>query len=340
MGDKSAFLRVGALLIVGVLGTVGLVLWLGRGQVSRRHGEMFETYFGESVEGLGNGSPVKYLGVTVGQVNDIGLVSAAYGSREHGEFRPAEFGLIYVRFLIDPRRLGQVPDTEQAVKLGLRIRLATQGITGLTYLELDFVNPQRFPSMQVPWEPQYDYIPSMPSTLTQVQTAAQALLQKLDEAHIDELSASLQQVLGDVHHEIADGDLHTALTATAGLMTTLQDSVQRADLPALAADLHSTMDAVRELAAGPVTKDMIANGDRAAANLAVASGRLPQLVSALEQTIRSIDRDVTNVQTELTPALRDARAAAANLRDATEQLRRYPAGLLFGGPPPRTGGQQ
>lgn len=335
MRDKAAFLRVGLLLVVGAVCVVGLLLWLGRGQVSRANGEMFETYFGESVEGLGNGSPVKYLGVTVGQVTDIGLVSAAYGTREHGEFRPAEFGLVYVRFLIDPHKLGNVPDPAEAVKLGLRIRLATQGITGITYLELDFVSPRRFSPMQVPWQPAYPYIPSIPSTFTQVQTAAQALLAKLDEVHVDQLSASLQQVLDDAHHEMADGDVHTTLAATTALMSSLNDSVQRADLPGMAADLRATMASLRTLSDGPATRELLANGNKAAANLAIAAARLPPLISTLEQTVRGVNRDVGNLQADLAPALRDARAAAANLRDTTEQLRRYPAGLLFGGPPPR-----
>jgi hypothetical protein len=35
------------------------------------------------------------------------------------------------------------------------------------------------------------------------------------------------------------------------------------------------------------------------------------------------------------PLLRDLSATAANLRETTEALRQYPAGVLLGGPPPR-----
>ena len=42
----------------------------------------------------------------------------------------------------------------------------------------------------------------------------------------------------------------------------------------------------------------------------------------------------TDLQAELAPILRDLRAAVGNLRDTTEQLRRYPSQAIFGAPPP------
>ena len=39
-------------------------------------------------------------------------------------------------------------------------------------------------------------------------------------------------------------------------------------------------------------------------------------------------------KTELAPIIRDLRAAVGNLRDTTEQLRRYPSQAIFGAPPP------
>ena len=293
MGDKTAFLRVGILLVLGAIGIVALLLFLGRGRV--RHGEILETYFPESVEGLTVGSPVKYRGVALGQVTEIGLVSATYGRTQPGEFTPSSFGLVLVRFVIDAVRLGEAPDTQEAIKLGLRIRLATQGITGLTYLELDFVNTGQFPAMQVPWEPQYTYIPSMPSTFTQVQNAAQALLNKLGNVDLAALSGALERVLDDVHLQLTGGDAHVALKAVGDLATTLREAANSADLPGLATDLRSTMGAVRNAADGPTTRELLANADKAADKLAQAAARLPPLIAAVEQTVRRIDSDVADI---------------------------------------------
>jgi paraquat-inducible protein B len=335
MGDKTAFLRVGILLLLGVAGVVGLLLFLGRGRVSPRTGEEFETYFSETVEGLTVGSPVKYRGVALGQVTEIGLVSAAYGGRERGKFTPASFGLVFVRFVIDRRRLGEGPDPATAVQLGLRVRLATQGLTGLTYLELNFVDPSQFPAMEVPWEPSYPNIPSVPSTLNQLQTAAQAVLAKLDSVDVVALSAGVQRVLDDLHGQLTSGDAHVAVTSIAELANTLRDRVQAADLPGLAADLRATADGVRRAADGPTTRELLVNADRTFDRLADSAARLPPLIAALEQTARRVDSSVADVRADLAPILRDARTAMVNIRDASESLRRYPAGALLGGPPPR-----
>jgi hypothetical protein len=62
--------------------------------------------------------------------------------------------------------------------------------------------------------------------------------------------------------------------------------------------------------------------------------RLPASVNALEGTVQTARRATTDVQSELGPLLRDLRASVANLRDATEQLRRNPSQAIFGAPPP------
>ena len=65
--------------------------------------------------------------------------------------------------------------------------------------------------------------------------------------------------------------------------------------------------------------------------------RLPPLIAALEQTVRRTNSGAADLQSDLAPVLRDAQAAAANLRETSEELRRYPASVLFGGPPRAAG---
>jgi ABC-type transporter Mla subunit MlaD len=104
----------------------------------------------------------------------------------------------------------------------------------------------------------------------------------------------------------------------------------------LAADLRAAAVAVRVAADGPPTKELLATTNRAADKLADAAARLPPLIAALEQTTKRANAGVSDVQADLVPVLRDARAAVANLRETSEELRRYPAGALFGGPPPHS----
>ncbi len=330
---RGTFLRVGLLVATSLAIAVGLALFLGGNRI--RNGLVFESYFRESVQGLEVGAPVKFRGVSLGEVTEIGLVSAMYPSLnlEHAPYR-----LVSVRYIIDLARTGMPGGLETAVTSGLRARLASQGITGLAYIELDFVDPAQYPEASVPWTPAYDVIPSVPSTLAQVQDAAQTLLAHINAVDLEALGHSAQRLLDDLHGQFAEGgDARQALAGAAALTVAAREAVQRADLPGLTAELRATAAGARALVSGPQGREALAAATRAADRLADAAAKLPALVTALEAATRRTSSGVADLQSDLVPVLRDARAAAANLRDTTEALRRYPAGVLLGGPPPREG---
>lgn len=329
----GTYLRVGLLLILSLALGVGLVLFLGRNRVS--DGLRYETYFRETVQGLDVGAPVKFRGVTLGQVSEIALVTAAYKTNESASVTEAVNRLVVVRFVVDPRKLGQFSDTPSAVKAGLRTRLAAQGITGLAYVELDFVDPSRFPIDEVPWQPKETYIPSMPSTISQIQDAAQALATKLQDVDIAGLAAAIEGLVNDARVQLGSGELSRALADAADLMRVLRSGAEGADLPGLLAELRATVAAVRGLADGKPSRDLLTATTRAAEKLSDAATRLPALIVTLETALRRVNNGTADAQAELLPTLRDARAAAASLRETGEALRRYPAAVLFGGPPPR-----
>jgi hypothetical protein len=128
MRASGVHLRVGLMILGGIALLVGLIWFLAGSQIV--HGTLFETYFSESVQGLEVGAAVKYRGVTIGRVTDIGLTSAEYGGRQPIQLERNTYRLVFVRYAVDTKKVGQMPDTSEAVSLGLRIRLASQGITG------------------------------------------------------------------------------------------------------------------------------------------------------------------------------------------------------------------
>lgn len=332
---RAAFLRVGMLVITGIALVIGLIWFFGGARLA--HGQLYESYFRESVQGLEVGAPVKYRGVTVGRVTELGLVSAEYGDHNAPvQIDRQTYRLVFARFVVDRTLIGPVPDTEAAVKLGLRVRLASQGITGLTYLELDFADPAQYPVQQVPWKPRDDYIPSMPSTLLQVQNAATQFLAKLNKLDIDTLATSLTGLITDTRANLDHGDLHHALADASTLLRTLNDAVQRADLPALTADLRQTSTSVRTLAQNNDLHRTLANAAQLSDRLAAASTQLQTLITALQAATRRIDNTAGDLQQGLLPILRDAAGTVANLRDTTDELRRYPAQILLSSPPERT----
>ena len=157
MEGRGAFLRVGLLILGCTAILIGAVVILGSNLF--RGGTPFETYFRESVQGLQVGAPVKYLGVTLGQVTEIGLTSAVYGRDLPVDADRTGYRDVYVRFVIDVKRVGRVPDTQTAIVNGLRAKLASQGLTGLSYIELAFVNPAQYRPKPSPGSPRTNTSP-------------------------------------------------------------------------------------------------------------------------------------------------------------------------------------
>jgi ABC-type transporter Mla subunit MlaD len=334
MLGRSIYVRVGLFIIGGIAALVGLVWFLGGTQVV--HGVVIESYFRESVQGLEVGAPIKYRGVTVGRVTELGLVSAEYGTGNPAQFDRQTYRLVFVRYIVDRARIGNVPETAQAVALGLRARLASQGITGLTYIELDFVDPKLYPEQAVPWQPKADYIPSMPSTLSQVQDAAQQVLAKLNKVDVEALTTSIANLVTDLRTEMATGDVHVALVQARDLLHTLNDAVTQSDLPGLAADLRSTSGAARQTLAGGETQRLIANAAIAAERLGTAATKLPALIAMLQATAQRANNGTADVEQAIAPILRDMQVTVQNLRELTDALRRSPAQVLLSQPPPRS----
>ncbi|MDR3538331.1 MAG: MlaD family protein [Acetobacteraceae bacterium] len=329
----GAFLRVGLLIVAGAALLAGLVWFLGGARINK--GSLYESYFRESVQGLEVGAPVKYRGVTVGRVSEIGLVTADYDTGTSVQLNRQIYRMVLVRYLVDRARFGRLPETSEAVALGLRARLASAGLTGVTYIEMDFVDATRYPFDPVPWTPRAGYIPSMPSTLTQVQDAAQQLLAKLDQVDIVRLSNTMIGVLDDLRATMATGDVHQMLDRAQVLLQTTEESVKAADLAGLTKDMRQTSAAIRDVAQSRDLQRTLAGAAQAADRLAATTAQLPALIASLQATSRRADNGAADLQQGLAPLLRDMQATAANLRELTEALRRNPAQVLVSQPPPR-----
>lgn len=313
MQNTGPFLRVGLLLLGGVAALVGLIVFFSGERI--REGRDFETYFQESVQGLDVGTPVRFRGVNLGKVVDIGLATASYGGDVFDAARTKTSALVVVRFRIDMSKLGSLVSVETGVKEGLRARIANQGITGVNYIELNFEKPGKFLPLDIPWSPRTTYIPSIPSTLTQVQDAAQQLLVKLNAVDLAGLVANMNGLVADVRAQLDRGDVHTVLVQA-----------------------KAALEAASNATDGQETRTLIVNANQAVTRLAAAMNQLPALIQALQVTVRRADNGTADLQQSLAPILRDIQATLANLRDTSAQLRRDPGQLLFGSPPPRPTG--
>jgi ABC-type transporter Mla subunit MlaD len=325
MGTSSAGFRVGAFVLAGGVALLALLFFLTGGRFNQ--GVLYETYFHESVQGLDIGSAVKYRGVTVGQVVYMELVAAQYSPPDSAAAGQPVYQQVMVRFRMDPRKVGAMQGIQTAIAQGLRVQILPQGITGLSYIDLSFVDPRTYPVQPVPWKPRETFIPSRPSTLTQVQNTVQNLITSLNQANIGKLTGQLGELISTLNQEASTGDAHQAVANANTLLVTLNQVVTQSDLPGTAAS-------IRNLAGGPQTRQLLTQLDQTTMQLAKVSAELPALVSASQSAVNQANETTADVQAQLLPILRDMKTTTDNLRDLSAELSANP-GRIFAAPPPQ-----
>ena len=322
---NTLFLRIGMLALAAIALAVGFILYLTAGQFGRQ-ADFFETYVGESIVGLDVGAAVRYRGVQIGRVTEISLAAATYDIPEARANRAA-MQLVVIRFAVERTRVARIASLEDMIASGLRARIASQGITGVTYLEIDILDPKRYPPLQVPWRPRYDHIPAVPSTITQVTSAAEQIMRRLEALDIESLVNNAAGLMADLRRQVNDGEVAIALREASETLTELRAEIRKARFEDTAAELR---DAIHHLGeAGRSTQELMSSRE-----VRDALVRIPAAVTALEQTLRTARGTTADLQADLSPLMRDLRSSVANLRDTTEALRRNPSQTLLGAPPP------
>jgi len=307
------YFRVGLFVVVGVALCVVAVLVLG-GTAFLRSPTYFETYFDESVQGLEIGSPVKLRGVPVGSVALITFVGNEYTfASDEDRMKYSSKVLVRMKSIStgsDDQRLRPGPkgseyDIQAFIRRGLRVRLAQQGITGTAYVEADFTSPDANPPMAVVWTPKYAYVPSAPSTLKSLSTAAERIFSKLEDAKLDEVVRHVDELI---------------LTAT----TTLDQT----DMAGLSGDARLLLDQTRSTVAS--VHELVQSEDARA-----LGGETRQLLEELRRTVADVQALVTAGGPNVEAALENLRVVTDDLRDAAANMRAYPSLFLMGEPPQR-----
>jgi paraquat-inducible protein B len=338
---RATYFRVGLLILAGIGLGIGFILFL----TANRPGQesfIVETYLRESVTGLDVGAPVRFRGVAVGRVTQIAIANVEYRDAAFTRLRD-DAALILIRFSLDSRRFG-VQGTEANLQRltdeGLRVRLASQGVTGVSYLEMDFVDAQRFPPLQAAWQPAFPILHPMPSTIAQVTSAAETLLARLSAVPLEELLTDIGGLVAGLRDQVSpQGAASGVLAEARATLSAIRGAVEGAGIPAAVAELRAVAEELRRLAASDELRGAFADVGRAASDLRGAIARLPAAIQGVEAAVRAARIATADTSADLAPLLRDLRTAAANLRDTTEALRRSPGQAIFGAPPPPPGGR-
>ena len=227
------------------------------------------------------------------------------------------------------------------IEEGLRMRLAPQGITGTSYLEIDYVEPAP-PTLAIDWTPDNVYIPSAPSTVTTVVNAAIDLLTRLHNMDIEGTIINLNTLLVTTNEKVAAVDTKDVSQRAARVLAKMETSLDNLATKhlsdqgvALLTELRATTAELRKTVASPALQKL--PDDTAAAIARVRAILDDPNVNAslahLSQTLTRLDRIVGSGETDLTVTFDNLRQITDNLRDLTEEAKRYPAHVIFGEPP-------
>jgi len=343
---KFSYFKIGLFVISAtVIGIIGLVV-LGVGAILQKKA-LVETYIDESVQGLDVGSAVKFRGVPVGRVEQISLTSAEYATqRQYVLVRISITSNIFQFPVNDPNS----PELKRELERGFRVRLAPQGLTGVAYLEMDYLEPERNPPLEIDWQPVYPYIPSTRSRITQLSEAVERILNNIGDINISQLSESIEKSLTAMTKIADSANLERIGVQANALLSEVRETnrqinalVGNPDLKAALADASAVAGRARQLverAEKPVNQ-MLADLPQAseslnrfAKRLDAVSADLPETSAQLRQTLQRLNRLVAGQQRDIEKTVENLRSAAENMKQLTDDSKKYPAQILFGAPPP------
>ena len=367
-GDVNYF-KLGLFVIGGVaLLVIGVVIF-GAGELLEERVPV-ETATTESVQGLDAGAAVKFKGVIVGSVSRIELARWRYRTGDiEKDLAISQYVLLELQ--LQREMVVARDETEfhrnlaKAVEAGFRTRIASSGITGPSYIELVFLDPEQYPPPELGWTPERPFIPAAPSTMSQLVSAAEALAAtlrkiRLVEAvdHADELILSLNQAVTDLQVPLLrdrvialldetrdasrrvkeilnnpniDKSLDNFAQTTASIKDLAGGEEVRAfaaDLPAISARLRHSAERLDELLSRPETDQLFENVGETAASIAPAAADLRRMLHELSGLITTQRSDIESILLNLRKFAEDAAVLS-------EDAKNNPSRVLFGAPPPR-----
>jgi|SRR5947209_6017368 len=312
MSAKANHFKLGMFVLAGIALLVLGILAFGARSAFKKKG-VFETYIDDEVQGLSVGSPVELRGVRVGKVTKINF--------SWNEYPETNSNYVVIRFAVrddvSPLPPGEAREqmVQNEIKRGLRARVKAQGITGISILSLEYLNPANYPPLEVPWTPEHTYIPSAPSQLNQLLASIEKSARGLEQVDFVKLSKSLERGLQSLDRVAGNAeriDFEGLSTNANEFLVELRDTNKK-----LQNFIASSQGTIKEL------------------NLDKLSSSAENLLTELRETIQKVQPGLANFDfASLNETLVNARRAVQTLDEALRELKEYPSGFIFGGPPP------
>ncbi len=308
MKNNATYFKIGIFVIIGCAVLIAGLLFVSADTI-RGEAILVETYIDESVQGLSEGSPVVYRGVNIGQVKQITFVPREYSMKPDKPDFQTFSRYVMVVMALRPDAFPGVSDDRTAFELlirnqiqeGLRFKLSYQGITGIAFMEADYIDPQREVPLSVPWIPERIYIPSSPSLITNFTQALDNLFRRLEKIDIEGSLAKMEITLDTMDQAIKDAKIGEVRESFVALTEEIRQSNKQlqpflAKAESLPDDFHTA-------------------------------------IEQFDRTMQKMDRLLSQSEPDIEIVLADLKTLSQNLKFLSESIKNDPAQLILSSPP-------
>ena len=291
--QTTQYYRLGIFVLLGAAALVALILVFGARNLFDKTMTV-ETYIKESVQGLDVGAPVRFRGVRIGQVSYIGLSGNLY-EKDIPRAERKQYVVVRMHITRNDSTEEAREYLEKLVHDGLRAQIRGQGITGINYMELDFVRDHAdLRELPSEWTPDYPGIPSQPSPVNILLDNVENALQNFNHLNLAETQKKLDLLLSSLNGMVAgtdgkNGGLNTSVTELNQLLTKINHATNNQELKVMIEQLTGS-------------------------------------IVVLRQTL-------TTMQGDLTISADNVRQITDNVNDLSQKANNYPSWVLFGQPP-------
>lgn len=233
--------KLGLFVVVGFVMTLATVAVLGARSL-RKEVVRYVSYFDESVQGLEIGSPIKFRGVTIG---NVGYIEVAPDHR-HVEVT-SELGVAVLS------RLGlNVTEGDMTVRgaekklevaTDLRVQLVSMGLTGVKFLQLDFFPVADNPPPVLPFPVPENYIPAASSTMKNLEDSIVRTMNRLPEIadQMTQILARIDGLLGELTDEKLPAQIVGAFENTNQILSEVRRVVKQVEVGKLSKQAETTL---------------------------------------------------------------------------------------------------
>ena len=286
------YFRLGVFVLAAIGVLIAVILIFGGGKIFQRS-FIVETYIKQSVTGLDTGAAVRFRGVKIGQVTMAGLSGDIYEKD-----LPFDERRLYV--VVRMQIFGEKVNEDQIrdfVQNNLRARVKSMGITGVNYVEFDFVSKaSSIPQLPYSWKSDYPVIPSLPNQVDEIMSGIQKLIGAINDMNLDGAQQKLDKLLDNLNTMMAgDGK------GNEGVIRSVQE-----------------LNVILARVAKVTDKD-----------------ELGQLMRELVAATTSLRQTISSVQGDTVLTMDNIKQASENLNEFSRIVSQSPSSLIWSEQPPK-----